>query len=64
MYTGKCVENFKKVVLAHLAAYQHRKKKHKRVKSIIDYGLRLIQMVLCTLHSADVRVQLIKEADT
>ena len=44
--------------------YQHRKKKHKRVKSIIDYGLCLIQMVLCTLHSADVRVELIKDADT
>ena len=38
--------------------YQHRKKKHERVKSIIDYRL------LCTLHSADVSVELIKDADT
>ena len=27
-------------------------------------GLCLIQMLLCTLHSADVRVELIKDADT
>ena len=39
-------------------------KEKTRVKSIIDSGLCLIQTVLCTLHSADVRVELIKDAET
>ena len=43
--------------------YQHRKKKHKTVECTIYSGLCLIQMLLCTLHSADVRVELIKDAD-
>ena len=42
--------------------YQHRKKKHKTVECTIYSGLCLIQMLLCTLHSADVRVELIKAA--
>ena len=39
-------------------------KKNTRVKSTTYSGLGLIQMLLCTLHSADVRVELIKDADT
>ena len=39
-------------------------KKNTRVKSTTYSGLCLIQMLLCTLHSADVWVELIKDADT
>ena len=39
-------------------------KKNTRVKSTTYSGLCLIQMLLCTLHSADLRVELIKDADT
>ena len=38
-------------------------KKNTRVQSTTYSGLCLIQMLLCTLHSADVRVELIKDAD-
>ena len=36
-------------------------KKNTRVESTTYSGLCLIQMLLCTLHSADVRVELIKD---
>ena len=39
-------------------------KKNTRVKSTTYSDLCLIQMLLCTLHSADLRVELIKDADT